>query len=72
MILKDDVSTSLKEALPVRIHKVYCKVLCILLIHRAASMSTNELANAEHSCLDNSVCCRSLEYQNHSCQSKRV
>ncbi len=40
VILKDDVSTSLKEALPVRTHKVYCKVLCILLIHRAASMST--------------------------------
>ncbi len=32
----------------------------------------NGLANAEHSCLVNSVCCHSLEYQNHSCQSKRV
>lgn len=32
----------------------------------------NELANAEHSCLDNSVCCRSLEYQNDSYQSKSV
>lgn len=42
VILKNDVSTSLNEglALPVRNHKVYCKVLCILLIHLAASMST--------------------------------
>lgn len=37
-----------------------------------SSWAQNGLANAEHSCLDNSVCCHSLEYQNHSCQSKRV
>lgn len=42
----DDVCKSLKEglALAIRNHKVYCKVLRILLIHRAASVST-EWAN---------------------------
>ncbi len=35
VILKYDISTSIKEGLelPVRNHKVYCKVLSILLIH---------------------------------------